>query len=221
MNKSYDEMLRRRLRIAWLLFSLFLIVSCQATSPEDELSGRITLWHSWSEEDAVVLEEALAQFEEIHPEVRIVPVALPEDQILGEFNRSGNDGTGPALLIGDDSWIGDLVDAGLIRPFIPDGDTLSLFNSRNRALTQNQGQIFGVPLFLEPNALYYNKSLVTEPPETMDELLQDAKAGNQVAFVPRFEEAYGGIQAFGEGLFDDQGNFTLDESGFTEWLIWL
>jgi arabinogalactan oligomer/maltooligosaccharide transport system substrate-binding protein len=221
MNKSYDEMLRRRLRIAWLLFSLFLIVSCQATSPEDELNGRITLWHSWSEEDAVVLEEALAQFEEIHPEVRIVPVALPEDQILGEFNRSGNDGTGPALLIGDDSWIGDLVDAGLIRPFIPDGDTLSLFNSRNRALTQNQGQIFGVPLFLEPNALYYNKSLVTEPPETMDELLQDAKAGNQVAFVPRFEEAYGGIQAFGEGLFDDQGNFTLDESGFTEWLIWL
>lgn len=210
-----------RFRIAWLLFLLLLIVGCRATSPEDELSGRITLWHSWSEEDAVVLEEALAQFEEIHPEVRIVPVALPEDQILGEFNRSGNDGTGPALLIGDDSWIGDLVDSGLIRPLILNDDTSSLFDSQNRALTRNQGLIFGVPLSLAPNALYYNKSMVTEPPATLDELLQDAEAGNQVAFVPRFEEAYWGIQAFGEGLFDDQGNFTLDESGFTEWLNWL
>jgi arabinogalactan oligomer/maltooligosaccharide transport system substrate-binding protein len=146
---------------------------------------------------------------------------LPEDQILEEFNKTGNDGTGPALLIGKDSWIGELANAGLIRPFFPDDDTASLFNSRNRALTQNQGQIYGVPLFLEPNALYYNKDLVTEPPETLDELLQEAEAGNQVAFVPRFEEAYGGIQAFGEGLFDDQGNFTLAESGFAEWLSWL
>lgn len=214
-------MIRRLLRIVRLLILLLLIVSCRAPSPDDELSGRITLWHSWPEEDAVVLEEALAQFEEIHPGVSIVPVTLPEDQILDEYHKSGNDGLGPALLIGDDSWIGELVDAGLIRPLIPDDNTTSLFDSRNRALTQNQGQIYGVPLFLEPNALYYNKSVVIETPGTLDELLQEAAAGNQVAFVPRFEEAYWGIQAFGEGLFDDQGNFTLAESGFTEWLSWL
>src|SRR5690606_41037726 len=46
-------------------------------------------------------------------------------------------------------------------------------------------------------------------------------AGNRVEFVPRFEEAYWGIQTMGRGLFDAEGNFTLAESGFEQWLRWL
>ena len=55
----------------------------------------------------------------------------------------------------------------------------------------------------------------------LDALLEEAEQGNRVAFVPRFEEAYWGIQAFGNGLFDEQGRFTLADSGFEEWLTWL
>ena len=157
-------MSKQQLRTASLLFFILLIVGCRPDSPNDEMRGRITVWHSWPEEDAVVLEEAVDQFEEIHPGVRIVPVSLPEDRILEEFKKSGNDGLGPALLIGDDSWIGELVNAGLIRPLNPEGNTLPLLNTRNRGLTQYQDQIFGVPLSLMPNALYYNKNLVTAPP---------------------------------------------------------
>ncbi|NJN53962.1 MAG: extracellular solute-binding protein [Anaerolineae bacterium] len=214
-------MIKQQLRIALLLFLILLIVSCRPDSQNDEMRGRITVWHSWPEENAVVLEKALEQFEEIHPGVRIVSVALPEDRILDEFKNSGNDGLGPALLIGNDSWIGELVNAGLIRSLNPEDSTLPLFNARNRGLTQYQDQIYGMPLSLMPNALYYNKNLVTDPPETLDDLLQEAAAGNQVAFVPRFEKAYWGIQAFGEGLFDADDHFTLAESGFAEWLTWL
>jgi ABC-type glycerol-3-phosphate transport system substrate-binding protein len=63
--------------------------------------------------------------------------------------------------------------------------------------------------------------MVAEPAGDLIALLEDADAGNSLAFVPRFVEAYWGIQAFGEGLFDDQDRFTLAESGFTEWLTWL
>ena len=210
-----------RLKITWLLFLMLLIVSCRESLPDDELNGRITLWHSWSAAEAAVLEEVLAQFQEIHPNVRIISIALPEDHILEEYIQSGDAGLGPGLLIGNDSWIGELVNTGLIRPVSVDETNSALFNSRNRALTQYQDQVFGVPLFLAPRALYYNKILVTEPPGTLDELLQEAADGNQVAFVPRFEEAYWGIQTFGEGLFDAQDRFTLAESGFTEWLSWL
>ncbi len=45
--------------------------------------------------------------------------------------------------------------------------------------------------------------------------------GREVAFVPRFEEAYWGIQTFGDGLFIDEGQIVLEESGFEEWLGWL
>ena len=211
----------RRLKVGWLLLSLVILASCRAATADDELNGRVTVWHSWSPEEAVVLDQALAQFQEINPKVTITSIALPEDQILDEFIASGNDGLGPGLLIGDDSWIGELANAGLIRPMTDRDDKEAIFNSRNSAITRYNNQLFGIPLFLEPRALYYNKSLVTEPPINLDELLQEAEAGNQVAFVPRFEEAYWGIQGFGEGLFDDQDHFTLAESGFTEWLSWL
>jgi arabinogalactan oligomer/maltooligosaccharide transport system substrate-binding protein len=214
-------LMESQMKIVWFLFFLLPIVGCQTAAPDDELSGRITLWHSWSEDNTIVLKEALAEYEEIHPNVRVVAVTLPRDQILDEFKKAGRDGLGPALLIGNNSWIGELVIDGLIRPLSIDEKTISNVTSRNKGLTSYQNELYGVALSLSPNALYYNKNLVTEPPETLDELLQDAANGNRVAFVPRFEEAYWGIQAFGEGLFDDQGKFTLAESGFKQWLSWL
>lgn len=209
------------MRVGWLLVLLLILISCQAEPPEDELSGRITLWHSWSEEDVVVLDQALAEFQELHPKVRIISSAIPEDQILEEFIDSGNDGLGPGLLIGLDSWIGELVNTGLIRALSPTETGNALFSARNRALTEYEGEIYGVPLSLAPRALYYNKDMVAEPAVDLETLLQEADAGNRLAFVPRFVEAYWGIQAFGEGLFDSQGRFKLAESGFTGWLTWL
>ncbi len=84
-----------------------------------------------------------------------------------------------------------------------------------------KGRLYGVPLSLAPRALYYNKKLVTPPPDTLDALLQEAADGQQVAFVPRFEEAYWGIQTYGEGLFNEEGQLVIEGSGFEEWLGWL
>ena len=142
----------QRSRIGWLLLILLLLASCQPSELEDELSGRITLWHSWSAEETVVMEEALAQFEEIHPNVQIVSVALPEDQILEEFIEAGNDGLGPGLLIGRDGWIGELVNEGLIQPVSPDKVSTNLFNSRISRLRRSsstEGWVFG--LFSTPD----------------------------------------------------------------------
>lgn len=206
--------------IGYFVF-LLVLSSCQLTSSNDQLSGRVTIWHTWTPEETLVLDQALAEFEEIHPNVHIVSVAFSYDQILAEFMEAGKEGLGPTLIFGTNSWIGDLVDAGLIRPLPPDLAKLDLFNARNLAMTEYRGRQYGLPLALAPRALYYNKSLVSEPPETLDDLLQEAEAGRSVAFVPRFTEAYWGIQAFGEGLFDDRARFTLAESGFSEWLAWL
>jgi arabinogalactan oligomer/maltooligosaccharide transport system substrate-binding protein len=212
-------------RIGWLaataLAVALILASCGNERPEDKLKGRITLWHSWTEAEAAVLGEALAEYQELHPEVRVIPVALPQDQLLEEFIDAGIDGLGPGLLIGKDNWIGELVNGGLIQPLFPVEAENALFTSRNRALTEYEGDVYGVPLFLAPRALYYNKDLVSEPAENLEALLEDASAGKRLAFVPRFEAAYWGIQAFGAGLFDSQDRFTLAGSGFAEWLVWL
>jgi arabinogalactan oligomer / maltooligosaccharide transport system substrate-binding protein len=213
-------MMRIQWRLIGIIFLLLVLIGCQAAEGDD-LKGRIALWHSLSPEETIVLDDALTQFTQIHPDVDIIAVAFPEDQMLETFYQVGNDGLGPGLMIGDDSWISDLADSGLIRPFYTDQNTSTFFNTRNRNLVQYKDEIYGMPLSLAPFALYYNKSLVTDPPVTIEDLLVETEAGNEIAFVPRFEEAFWGIQMFGDGMFDAVGRFTLAESGFVEWLEWL
>ena len=212
---------RRQWLIACLPMLLLILGGCQPVTPDGELRGRVTLWHSWSGAEAAELRAALAQFQEVHPGVQVVELALPAAQIHEEFTSAALDGLAPDVLIGQNRWIKELADAGLIRPLAQADAPSTLANARNRALVAYGGESFGVPLFLAPRALYYNKNLVAEPAATLDDLLREAAAGNRVEFVPRFEEAYWGIQTFGQGLFDAEGRFTLAESGFEEWLRWL
>ena len=216
MHINEWSMAGRYRTIAWFFFTLLLVCSCQPSSSDDELGGYITLWHSWSPEEDRVLKEALLQYQEIHPNVRIVAVAVSKEQLLNEFRMAGRRGVAPDLLLGTPSWIGELVNVGLLRPLSSDEAWPAAPNSRNGSLTRYDDQLYGLPLFLAPHALYYNKSLVTQPAQTLDDLLKEADDGNRVAFAPRFEPAYWGIQAFGEGLFDAEGRFTLAESGFRE-----
>ncbi|MGD8587072.1 MAG: hypothetical protein PVJ75_17095, partial [Chloroflexota bacterium] len=126
-------MTRLRMRIGWLLsitVAAVILAGCLAERSKDELRGRIILWHSWSEAEAAVLDEALAEYQELHPEVRVIPVALPQDQILEEFVDAGNDGLAPSLLIGRDSWIGELVNNGLIQPLFPVEAENAFFSAR-------------------------------------------------------------------------------------------
>lgn len=221
--RSKRTAMRHLIPILCLLWALPIIGACQPISAESdqELRGRITLWHSWTGQEAAELGAVLAQFQEIHPNVQIVELALPEDQILAEFRAAAENGLAPGVMIGQDQWIRELVDDGLIRPFPADDASLVLVNPRNRDLVEFKDQLFGVPLFLSPRAMYFNQNLVTAPARSLDQLLEEAAAGNRVEIVPRFEEAFWGIQAFGEGLFDADGRFTLADSGFEEWLEWL
>jgi len=124
-------------------------------------------------------------------------------------------------MLGSKDWIGSLATAGLIRP-LKDSEISDLnLNSRAIRMTGFHNNTYGIPLSVEPKALYYNKNLVDRPATTLDELLEHAAEGKQVAFVPRFEAAHWGIQTVGPGLFDTEGTLNLADSGFIDWLVWL
>ncbi|MCA9950494.1 MAG: extracellular solute-binding protein [Anaerolineales bacterium] len=206
--------------IIFLLILLFWLIGCQTSTTNDNtLNGRITVWHKRQPPESLVLETALNTFQEANPQVEIVSVYIPPDQFLDEFKDSAKDGLAPDLIIGSEAWLPELAEAGLIRPFEPTGTILAL--ERYATLTQYQGKSYGLPFSLSPQALYYSKALVENPVTTLDDLLAAARKGDRIGFVPLFVPAYWGIEAFGEGLFDAEGNFTLAESGFVEWLTWL
>jgi maltose-binding protein MalE len=214
-------MLDQLFRIVSLLFFLLILASCQPAAPDDELDGRVTLWHSWTAEEAMVLKGALNEFQEINPGVTVVSVALPPEELLDQFEKAAADGLGPDLLLGSSDWIANLAEAELIRPLGEDDVSDSQYRSMASAIAGYHDMIYGLPLSLFPLALYYNESAIDQPAENLEELLSQAADGKRVAFVPRFQEAYWGIQAHGEGMFDEKGNFTPADSGFAEWLDWL
>jgi len=212
------------MRLRFLPVFLFILLAngCRSVQTNDDaLSARILVWHSWTSEEAEVLEEALLDFQEIHPEVGIISASIPPGDLLSQFRQSAANGLGPDLLLGSSEWIQELAKAGLIRPLDEEDVGDHSLESGLLSTTIYQNIAYGIPLSLGPQALYYNKTLVDQPATTLDEFLKQAAEGNEVAFVPRFVEAYWGIQAFGDGLFDRRGNFTLAGSGFTEWLEWL
>jgi ABC-type glycerol-3-phosphate transport system substrate-binding protein len=179
------------------------------------------LWHSWTPAEEAVLQDALEEFGKIHPRVTVATVALPPSELLADFEKAASDGTAPSLLLGSDVWVRALADAGWIGPLADGVLDAEQLRGGASASSEYRGDYYGVPISLSPSALYFNKALVDVPATTLDDLLLQAGDGKGVAMVPRFEEAFWGIQAFGRGLIDAEGNFTLADSGFSEWLHWL
>ncbi|MCB0175895.1 MAG: extracellular solute-binding protein [Anaerolineae bacterium] len=205
-----------------LLLILIVVPACQTATPDTpRISGRALLWHGWTGNEAAFLKQLVDSFSEINPQTRIVTIAVPAEELLDQYEASTAQGIGPDLVIGSSDWVRQLVDAEHIRPVQNDEISLGDYRSNTLAALSYQDKLWGYPMSLQPVALYYNKSLVTTPPRTLDELLLDVSEEKSIAFVPRLEDAHWGVQAFGPGLFDETGRFTLASSGLTEWLTWL
>ena len=84
-----------------------------------------------------------------------------------------------------------------------------------------EDNLYGMPASLNTTVLYYNKNLVDDPPDTLNNLLEEAAAGRPVAMSDDFHDTFWGIQAFGGELFDEDGWLGLDQGGFVNWLAWL
>ena len=216
--------------LLYLLLNLllaFLLAGCNLFSNRPlALTGDILLWHSWDEQDALVLEQVLEHVAEINPQTSVIAIHVPAEEILDRYIVATEQGVGPDLLLGSSEWTGQLVEAGVVRSINFDEREFAQYLPTAMAALQykpdgQEAAFFGFPLSLYPTALYRNTQMANATPITLDELLTRADAGESVALVPRFEPAYWGIQTFGDGLFDAAGTFTLAQSGFTEWLTWL
>ena len=92
------------------------LMACGANSTdEEELRGQILVWHGWSGQEAIILNQLLDQFMTIYPGVIIVHESKPLANIGNEFLSDATLGTGPDLLIAPAKWEDMLVEAGVIQ----------------------------------------------------------------------------------------------------------
>ncbi|MGD1817468.1 MAG: ABC transporter substrate-binding protein [Pleomorphochaeta sp.] len=180
-------------------------------------------------------------FEKANPNIDIQWVSAPYGEIMNQVINMAGGGDKVDAIFSEIDWIPGFEDAGLAAPIsdiLPKEFLDQLYPDVMKAF-EIDSVAYGVPLYISPYVLYYNKALFeaagldpNKPPKTYDEMLMMAKElsklkdsnGNKVyafgqttASVPVSGSSINAmIFNFGGSVLDDNGNLSVDNKGFKD-----
>jgi len=136
---------------------------------------------------------------------------------------------GASTLFVDSQKMQELVTAKIINTIDSNQIDTSIYppNVLNQVIYQ--GQIYAIPIASHTKALCYNKEklnttndpILGNPPTNLDGLIQRAIKGYSVGLLSGFENTFWGLGAFGGSLFNENGEFQPNFTGWAKWMDWL
>jgi multiple sugar transport system substrate-binding protein len=182
-----------------------------------------------------------AGFEKKYPQITIDWITAPYGEITNQVINMAGGGDKMDLLFGEIGWVPTLEDAGLAAPVdtVLSGAYLADFYGNLLDSFKINGKVYGIPLYISPYVLYYNKDIFRkaglnpdQPPRTFDEMLGMAEKiaplksgdGNKIyafgqttASVPVSGSALTAmVYNFGGQLLTPNGALSVDNSGFRQ-----
>jgi arabinogalactan oligomer/maltooligosaccharide transport system substrate-binding protein len=187
------------------------------------LSGELELWHSYSSgagTELKALNEALDKVKAANPGLNVKVTEVPFDQLFNKIKTSWAAGEPkPDLFIAPNDSLGQQARDGLLADLSSYESQLQNISAPALAGSKVDGKLMEIPESLKAVALYYNKSKVSTPPATTDDLLTAVKGGMKLALF----EGSGGLYhnfgwwgAFGGKLMDDSGKCIADQGGVAD-----
>ncbi|MBI2572099.1 MAG: extracellular solute-binding protein [Candidatus Schekmanbacteria bacterium] len=182
----------------------------------------LVLWHAYRGEERAALESVIATFNAGSASAHVDLLAIPYDAFADKITAAVPRGKGPDLFIFAHDRIGGWAESKLIEPiefWVNDERRSQYFPITLQALTYRDS-LYGLPMAFKSTALYYNKALVSTPPKTTDELVEQAKKLTDVK-AGRFGLVYENanfyyhscwFQGFGGTVFDNAGRPALDSA---------
>ncbi len=216
--------------ISLLLIAVFVLTACgpKATPAPEEpagLTGTVTLWHAWKENEIASLNEVIAAFQALNPEVKFDVLYVPHDDMKGKFETATATGGGPTVLIGSADWGPGFYDASLVADLSGDLDQAFLGTINEAALgaVQYKGALIGLPQTVKGVLLFRNKSIVPEAATSLDDLLAKAKAADAGDVYGATLEyglffAAGHLHAVGGKLLEENGDPAFNNEKGVEWV---
>ena len=209
--------------LMWVSITVLMVLGLTSCGLPRTTGKALIVWHTWSEAEAPVLEQVLADFQRLHPDIRVSVERKAYTTALDELAVASRAGLGPDILIGLESVYAHIL--------YQDGSTADLrdlavdwtrFDAGTlQSINRDNGVRVGVPLNGYVNVLFYNPSLVKEPPRTLAELVAMSDQGTRVGIPTTFFASYWGITALGGSLFDGDALSTGAEESLAAWLAWL
>lgn len=178
----------KRLISVALLVTMFvvLLAGCSTSTSEigkfnGEEEVTLRVWHGWTGQEEAALIEASKQFSAKYPAIKFDLLYTPfEGGYKDKLKASIQTGDGPDIFFGPHDWTGEFAVANMLQQIddavksVKDEYIPSTYEAGAYA-----GKHYGYPLSMEAIVLIYNKDLVSQPPTTITEMVNIAKANTQ------------------------------------------
>jgi len=194
-----------------------------------DLSGELTFWHGLTSEATVLQNTILPAWAQAYPNVKVNVLQVPFDQLQNKYNTEASAGGGPDVLLGPSHWIGQYVDADIVKSLndLVDDATKATFNDAAIQLFTYKDNLYAVPQNINGIGFVYNKALMPTAPATTDDLVAacatiGATAGNYgFGIFPQFYNNAGYLYGFGGTTLTDDDKSGFDQQPATDWLTYL
>ncbi len=193
--------------------------------PEPTLSGTITLWQSFKEEEIEGMNQVIAAFQEMYPDVQFDVLFVPFDDLRGKFETAAATGGGPTVLVGAADWGPALYDAELIADVsaLTTEEFLRTINPAALGAVKYRDALIGLPQSIKGVVMFRNTSIIAEAPATYDDLVAAAQAatsedvvGANLEYGFFFSAAH--LHGVGGLLMDEKGDPLFNDEKGVEWL---
>ena len=192
------------------------VLALLAACGQQRESG-VVLWHAYTGQERVALEQTAATWTAAHPDKPIVLVAVPYDSFADKLTSAIPRGNGPDLFIYPHDRIGDWADAGTIEPieFWVDDARADRFTEQAIGAMAYHGSLWGLPLSAKSLALFVRTDLVAKAPATTDDLVAPTpamKARDGYALAYSNDDLYfhaPWLHGYGGAVMDEEQGETL------------
>jgi arabinogalactan oligomer/maltooligosaccharide transport system substrate-binding protein len=179
----------------------------------------LTIWHGYhagGSEEATI-NTIVQNYMAANPNVTINVLEVPFDQLFNKYETDTAAGGGPDMYTAPNDNLGSEVRMGVIAP-IDDllAGKLDGYTQAGIDGVTVDGKIYAVPGIAKAVGLFYNKSTVTTPPATTDDLLNMVKSGTKLGLNNSAYFMWGFWSGFGGTLMDSTGKCIADQGGFAD-----
>ncbi len=216
-------MSRNGAALVFVSILFLLLVSCtQEPGVGLVLEQRLLLWHDWQGPEAGLLQDLLDFYSDENPNVEIIIVPVPEDDLVDRYLDNTSSGVGPDIVLADSWRIYNILQnapAADVRHIMETNDLR--FQTASLEPFADGDRLHALPFSMNTLVLFFNKGLVDEAPRDLAGLEEAVIEGKGVAINTNFVDSSWGIGAFAGSILNEDGELSLAEGGFVNWVDYL
>ncbi len=184
------------------------------TEPTAATPTTVTFWHAYGtgSEEEIHLTNVLAQAKIDLPQYDIQVLQIPFSDIFTKYRTDVAAGGGPDMFVAPNDSLGDDARAGLLADITDLAESkLTDYAPLSIEGMKVDGKLYGIPESLKAVVFWYNKSMLSTPPATTDELKALMEGGTPIGISFSCYHYWGFYGAFGGKIFDDNWKIIADQ----------